>query len=30
LLTDQFGWDAARYREWLVDTAARLLLPDET
>ena len=28
LLTDQFGWTAERYRAWLVDTAARLLLPD--
>jgi AcrR family transcriptional regulator len=28
LLTDQFGWTADRYRAWLVDTAARLLLCD--
>lgn len=27
LLRDQFGWTAARYRTWLVDTTARLLLP---
>jgi TetR/AcrR family transcriptional regulator, regulator of autoinduction and epiphytic fitness len=28
LLADHFGWSAERYRAWLVDTAARLLLPD--
>lgn len=28
LLTDQFGWTAKRYRTWLIDTTARLLLPD--
>lgn len=27
LLADHFGWSAERYRDWLVDTAARLLLP---
>jgi AcrR family transcriptional regulator len=27
LLTDHFGWTAERYRTWLVDTTARLLLP---
>jgi hypothetical protein len=30
LLTDHFGWSAEQYRRWLVDTAARLLLPDAT
>lgn len=29
LLTDQFGWTAERYRVWLVETAARLLLGDD-
>ena len=28
LLADHFGWSAERYRAWLVDTAARLLLND--
>lgn len=28
LLADQFGWTAERYRGWLVDTSARLLLAD--
>ncbi len=28
LLTDQFGWTPERYQEWLLDTVARLLLPD--
>lgn len=28
LLTDHFGWTAQLYRAWLVNTAARLLLPD--
>jgi AcrR family transcriptional regulator len=28
LLADQFGWSAERYRSWLVETVARLLLPD--
>lgn len=26
LLTDHFGWTAEHYRQWLVDTSARLLL----
>lgn len=26
LLTDHFGWTAERFRRWLVDTSARLLL----
>src|SRR5579859_7312313 len=30
LLTDQFGWTAERYRTWLVDTVARLLLADDS
>jgi AcrR family transcriptional regulator len=28
LLIDHFGWTAERYRRWLVQTTARLLLPD--
>ena len=28
LLVDQFGWTAERYRTWLLDSTARLLLPD--
>jgi AcrR family transcriptional regulator len=27
LLTDHFGWSPERYRDWLTDTTARLLLP---
>ena len=30
LLTDHFGWTADQYRTWLVETAARLLLADDT
>ena len=29
LLADHFGWTAERYRTWLVDTSARLLLADD-
>ena len=29
LLTDHFGWTAERYRTWLIETAARLLLVDD-
>ena len=28
LLVDHFGWTAERYRTWLLDTTARLPLPD--
>jgi AcrR family transcriptional regulator len=28
LLTDHFGWTAQQYQAWLVNTTARLLLPD--
>jgi AcrR family transcriptional regulator len=29
LLTDSFAWTASRYRRWLEDTAARLLIADK-
>ena len=30
LLTDQFGWTAETYREWLAETVVRLLLADRS
>jgi AcrR family transcriptional regulator len=30
LLTDQFGWTAHNYREWLAETVIRLLLTDRS